>query len=142
MALRLDSAAGLLPERSTGVDDLLAEARRDLERLQPLAAHQATDQGALLIDIRSDSQRAADGLIPSAVHVPRNVLEWRLDPACEHRDRELARSGRRVILICKEGYQSSLAAATVRRFGVDATDVIGGFLAWRDAGLPVDRPAA
>jgi rhodanese-related sulfurtransferase len=129
-----------LPERSTGVDDLLAEARRDLDRLSPAAADAATSQGAVLIDIRSESQRATDGLIPSAVHVPRNVLEWRLDPASRHRDPELARSDRQLVLICDEGYQSSLAAATVRRFGVDATDVIGGFQAWREAGLPIVGP--
>jgi rhodanese-related sulfurtransferase len=71
--------------------------------------------------------------------IPRNVLEWRLDPSCEHRDPELAVSDRLVILICNEGYQSSLAAATLRRFGVDATDVAGGAQAWIAAGLPVGR---
>ena len=99
---------------------------------------EAVERGAILIDIRSESQRAADGLIPDASFVPRNQLEWRLDPASEHRDPGLARRDRAVILICDEGYQSSLAAATVRRFGVDATDVAGGFQAWREAGLPVD----
>ncbi len=94
-------------------------------------------RGAVLIDIRSDSQRAADGRIHAAVHIPRNVLEWRLDPECEHRDPDLARTDKRLILICNEGYQSSLAAATIRGFGVDATDVAGGFQAWRDQGLPV-----
>ena len=69
--------------------------------------------------------------------MPRNVLEWRLDPACEHRDPELARRDARVVLICDEGYQSSLAAATLTRFGLDATDVVGGFQAWRAAGLAV-----
>jgi rhodanese-related sulfurtransferase len=96
-------------------------------------------EGDVLIDIRSDTQRASDGLIPGAAVVPRNVLEWRLDPNCEHRDPELARPDQRVIVICNEGYQSSLAAATVRRFGVDATDVVGGFQAWREAGLPVSE---
>jgi rhodanese-related sulfurtransferase len=86
---------------------------------------------------RHQVQRAADGLIPAAAFVSRNVLEWRLDPASEHSDPELARRDRQVILICNEGYQSSLAAATVRRFGIEATDVIGGFQAWREEGLPV-----
>jgi len=95
--------------------------------------------GALLVDIRSDSQRMTDGLIPAARFVPRNVLEWRLDPACPYRDPELARCEARIVLLCDQGYQSSLAAATVRSFGVSATDVIGGFRAWRAAGLPVDR---
>jgi rhodanese-related sulfurtransferase len=122
------------------VDDLLAGARSVLARLSPAAAWEASGKGAALVDIRSESQRLADGLIPAAVCVPRNVLEWRLDPASEHRDPELARYDRRLILICNEGFQSSLAAATIRGFGVDATDVIGGFQAWRESGLPVARP--
>jgi rhodanese-related sulfurtransferase len=72
------------------------------------------------------------------VHL-RNVLEWRLDPACPHRDPELVRRDRVVIVVCDEGYQSSLAPATLRRFGLDAADVIGEFQAWRAAGLPVER---
>ncbi|HSD25338.1 MAG TPA: rhodanese-like domain-containing protein [Solirubrobacterales bacterium] len=130
-----------MPERSKGVDDLLAEARRDLDRLSPEEALEATREGAALIDIRSESQRAADGLIPAAAYIPRNVLEWRLDPECEHRDPELARAGLRLIVVCNEGCQSSLAAATIRRFGLEATDVIGGFRAWRNAGLPIERGA-
>ena len=93
------------------------------------------------MDIRSDSQRAEDGLIPDAAFVPRNVLEWRLDPASPHRDVELARRDRCLILVCNEGYQSSLAAAGLRRFGVDATDMIGGFQSWRADGLPVEPPS-
>jgi rhodanese-related sulfurtransferase len=73
------------------------------------------------------------------VVIGRNVLEWRLDPRCEQRDPDLARPGARVILICDEGYQSSLAAANLCRFGLDATDVTGGAQAWLAAGLPVDR---
>lgn len=124
------------------VDQLLASARAGLERLTPAEAHAAIDDGALLVDIRSDGQRAADGQIPRARIVQRNALEWRLDPACPHRDPELGRRGARIVLLCDEGFQSSLAAATVRSFGVDATDVIGGFRAWRAAGLPVAPPAA
>jgi rhodanese-related sulfurtransferase len=119
------------------VDQLLVEARAQLFRLTPAEAERAARDGAVLVDIRSDSQRARDGLVRDAKHIPRNVLEWRLDPACEHRDPELTRPGLRVILICDQGYQSSLAAATLRRFGVDATDVHGGFRAWRAVGLPV-----
>ena len=126
-------------EPPIGVDALLVEARGELARVSPAVALEAESEGALLIDIRSDTQRSEDGLIPSAKHVSRNVLEWRLDPRSEHRDPELARSDRRIILVCNEGYQSSLAAATVRRFGIDATDMIGGFQAWRSAGLPVSR---
>jgi rhodanese-related sulfurtransferase len=123
------------------VDQLLATAREELARLSPAEAIASQRSGAVLIDIRSESQRSRDGEIPDAKRHPRNVLEWRLDPECEHRDRDVARRDVRVILICDEGFQSSLAAATVRRFGIDATDVIGGFQAWDAAGLPVDRLA-
>jgi rhodanese-related sulfurtransferase len=123
----------------TSVEQLLAQARALLQRLTPQQAHEAMRADAVLVDIRSDAQRAADGMIPGARVVPRNVLEWRLDPACPHRDPELGRRDARIVLMCDEGYQSSLAAATVRSFGVAAaTDVIGGFRAWRAAGLPVE----
>ena len=125
--------------RTTSVEQLLAAARAGLERLTPAAAHAAMGEGAVLVDIRSDAQRARDGLVPGARVIPRNVLEWRLDPACAHRDPALARRDARIVLLCHEGYQSSLASATVRSFGVAATDVIGGFRAWRAAGLPVER---
>jgi rhodanese-related sulfurtransferase len=121
----------------TSVEQLLADARARLRRLTPAQAWAAMQDGALLVDIRSDSQRAADGVIPGARFVPRNVLEWRLDPACPHRDPTLARTDGRVMLLCDEGYQSSLAAANAVSFGVPATDVIGGFRAWRAAGLPI-----
>ena len=124
----------------TSVEQLLSDARAQLRRLTPEDAHAAMGDGATLVDIRSDSQREADGVIPGAVFVPRNVLEWRLDPACPHREAALGRTDARIVLLCDEGYQSSLAAATVRGFGVAAaTDVIGGFRAWRRAGLPVVR---
>jgi rhodanese-related sulfurtransferase len=122
------------------VDELLLEARSVLRRLTPREAYAGMGGGLRLVDIRSDAQRQVDGLIPGAVYVPRNVLEWRLDPACPHRNRELCRADGRVALICDGGYQSSLAAATLRRFGLaDVTDVIGGFRAWRAVGLPVER---
>lgn len=121
------------------VDGLLVEARAQLTRVNPGDAMRAIRNGAVLVDIRSDTQRRDDGLIPGSHFVPRNVLEWRLDPASSHATPELVNLGHEVILICDEGYQSSLDAATLRRFGVDATDVIGGFQAWRDAGLPINR---
>jgi rhodanese-related sulfurtransferase len=118
---------------------LLTEARRQLRRLEPRDAQQALSDGFHLVDIRSDRQRAEDGVIPRARYVPRHVLEWRLDPESPHRDPELGSPDARIMLICNEGYQSSLAAATLQRFGLaDATDVVGGFQAWRDAGLPVE----
>lgn len=122
----------------TTVEQLLADAVGELERLTPADAHRAIRGGAHLVDIRSDGQRAADGVIPSAHVMERNVLEWRLDPACPHRDPVLGRREARLVLICHEGYQSSLAAATVQRFRRSAiSDVGGGFPAWRAAGLPV-----
>jgi rhodanese-related sulfurtransferase len=122
------------------VDDLLEEARAGLTRLSPAAARAAAARGdAVLLDIRPESQRARDGLVPDARTVERNALEWRLDPACAHRDPQLARRDVTLVLICDEGYQSSLAAATLRRLGLDATDLEGGFQAWRHAGLPVER---
>ena len=130
-----------MSEQAETVDGLLASARDQLARVSPAEAFEEAKAGAVIVDIRTDAQRADDGLIPNAAVVPRNVLEWRLDPASEHRDPALARRDLRVILICHEGYQSSLAAATVRRFGVDATDVIGGAQAWRAAGLPMESPS-
>jgi rhodanese-related sulfurtransferase len=127
----------------TTVEQLLAAARSRLQRLTPGQAYNAMrDHHAQLVDIRSDHQRAADGVIPGAHFIARNVLEWRLDPACAHCDPLLAHTGTPLVLICNEGYQSSLAAATVQRFGHrPVTDVIGGFRAWQAAGLPVQRDA-
>jgi rhodanese-related sulfurtransferase len=124
------------------VNELLARARERLERLEPPDALAAvTDAGAILIDIRSEAQREADGIVPRARFVPRNVLEWRMDPDCPYRDPAVARLDARVVLMCNEGHQSSLAAATLQDMGfADATDVAGGFQAWRRAGLPV-QPA-
>jgi rhodanese-related sulfurtransferase len=131
-----------LEHQPATVEQLLDAARASLARLTPEQARAAMRAGARLIDIRSDSQRARDGLIPGARFVARNVIEWRLDPASPHRDPELARPDAPLVLICHEGYQSSLAAATVQRFGYrSVTDVIGGFEAWRAAGLPVDQAA-
>ena len=127
----------------TTVEQLLAAARSTLRRLTPEATHAAMRDGAHLIDIRSDTQLATDGTILGAHVVARNVLEWRLDPTCPHRDAELTRSDGLFVLICDEGFQSSLAAATVQRFGSrPVTDVIGGFRAWRAAGFPVQPDRA
>jgi rhodanese-related sulfurtransferase len=123
------------------IDELLAAARSRLCRLAPAQALQAMRTGAALIDIRSDSQIARDGTIAGALVIGRNVLEWRLDPASQHRHRQAPRLADQVILLCDEGYQSSLAAATLEQLGfTHATDVDGGFQAWRQAGLPVSPP--
>jgi rhodanese-related sulfurtransferase len=122
-------------------EELLVEARAGLDRLEPAEARRAVEGGALLIDIRSDSQRERDGIVPQSQLVERNVLEWRLDPQGEWRDAELARADAHVVLLCQDGYQSSLAAANLQKLGIErATDVTGGFRAWRAAGLPVARP--
>ena len=95
--------------------------------------------GGLLVDIRSESQRERDGCVSGAAAFPRNVLEWRADPTSPAHDPRFADFGRRVIVMCDEGYQSSLAAETLQRLGFEAaTDLIGGFQAWRAAGLPTE----
>ncbi len=122
------------------IDDLLERARAQLERLAPAEAQAAVGNGALIVDIRAESQRRRDGVVPGALFIPRNVLEWRCDPSSRWRDPEASDPGRQVIVMCNEGYQSSLAAATLKQLGHgDATDLIGGFQAWRAAGLPVER---
>lgn len=127
------------PDTPVTVDQLLYGARARLRRLTPSEAFAWMGRGAHLIDIRSDRERAQDGVAPGSQFVSRNVLEWRLDPACRYRDPTLARRDARIVLLCEEGFQSSLAAATLLDFGLrHATDVIGGFRAWRAAGLPVD----
>jgi len=119
------------------VDELLAEARSGLERVTPAQSSAALDAGAILIDIRPSEQRNRDGEIPGAHVIARNVLEWRLDPVGEYRDPAVAHADRQMIVFCNAGYASSLAAATLRQLGLDATDMIGGFQAWREEGLPV-----
>ena len=121
------------------VDDLLAEARAKLDRLDPREAHAAVEAGqALIVDIRAESQRAADGVVPGAAFIPRNVIEWRADPASGYGDEQLT-SGRRIVVMCDAGYQSSLVAATLQELGLEgATDLAGGFQAWRGAELPVE----
>jgi rhodanese-related sulfurtransferase len=120
------------------IDELLADARARLTRLDPHEAAAAVGDGALILDIRSESQRAADGVVPGAIFVARNVLEWRCDPHSEHRDPRIDGRDRQLILMCNEGYQSSLAAATLHDLGLTrTTDLAGGFQAWRAAGLPV-----
>ena len=112
------------------VEELLESARARLDRVDPQAAQAAMQDGALLVDIRSESQRERDGVVPGSTFIARNVLEWRLDQMA---------GAPRVIVMCNEGYQSSLAAATLCDLGANATDLAGGFQAWRAAGLPVGR---
>ncbi|HXW45015.1 MAG TPA: rhodanese-like domain-containing protein [Streptosporangiaceae bacterium] len=138
-AARLSSSA--LPTGAPTIDDLLAEARGGLQRLRPEAAFAALTDGAALIDIRPLEQRIVEGEVPGAIIIGRNVLEWRLDPRSEARIPALARADMRIIVMCSEGYASTLAAASLRRIGLrEATDLDGGFQAWHAAGLPT-RPA-
>nr|WSW66421.1 rhodanese-like domain-containing protein [Streptomyces sp. NBC_00995] len=122
-----------------GIDQLLERVRAGYERIGPQEAMTAAEDGALLVDIRYAELRARDGLIPGALVVERNELEWRLDPRGSHRAAQAVSHGLRVVVICNEGYASSLAAESLHRLGLyRATDLIGGFQAWRAAGLPVE----
>lgn len=118
------------------VDALLAEARTGLVRVAPLEAAGEMHRGAFLVDIRPHAQRCAEGEVPGALVIERNVLEWRMDPTCPHHIPEIEGAGQRILVLCSEGYASSFAALSLRELGLDATDVIGGFQAWRRAGLP------
>ena len=121
------------------IDVLLTRARGRLDRVTIETVGEAIRAGALLVDIRSELQRATDGVVAGAIFHPRNVLEWRCDPTSGHDDPRLSRDlGRRIILMCNEGYQSSLAASSLQDLGfLRATDLVGGFQAWAAAGLPV-----
>jgi rhodanese-related sulfurtransferase len=116
----------------SAISRLLEESRRGLDRVDPvdLAAVQAA--GALVVDTRPVEQRRRDGELPGAVVIDRNVLEWRLDPTSPHRLPVADDPERRIVLVCHEGYSSSLAACTLQRLGlVNATDLRGGYEAWR-----------
>ncbi|MET7856235.1 rhodanese-like domain-containing protein [Streptomyces sp. NPDC005318] len=122
-----------------GIDDLLERVRAGFDRIGPSEAAAAASDGALLVDIRYAELRERDGLIPGALVVERNELEWRLDPQGSHRAPEAVSHDLQVVVVCNEGYASSLAAASLRQLGLyRATDLIGGFQAWRAAGLPVE----
>jgi rhodanese-related sulfurtransferase len=121
------------------VDQLLDEARSMLpDRPTPQQTLREFSLGAFVVDIRGDEQQRRDGLIPGAAIIRRNVLEWRCDPKSEWRDSRVKSHEQRVILVCDEGYQSSLAAANLQLLGmINATDMAGGFQQWRKEGLPV-----
>ena len=122
----------------SAVDRLLAEARARIQRWTPAETHAHAQRGALLIDIRPVAQRAAHGVVPGALCIERNVLEWRLDPSRAHRLPEASSCARRVIVLCQQGYASSLAADSLRSLGYAlAADMIEGFDGWRAAGLPI-----
>jgi rhodanese-related sulfurtransferase len=126
------------PAGARTIDEVLAAARARLDRVGPQQAQAAMQAGALLVDIRPAAQRAAEGEVPGALIIERNVLEWRLDPASDTRLPQAGRYDLPVIVMCSEGYTSSLAAASLHDLGLTAaTDLAGGFQAWAAAGLPV-----
>ncbi len=134
------TAAGTSGQRPVGIDALLDRVRAGYQRIEAREAHEAARTGeALLVDIRYAALRDRDGLIPGALVVERNELEWRLDPQGSHRVPEATGHDLRVVVICNEGYASSLAVDSLRQLGLHrATDLVGGFQAWRSAGLPVE----
>ena len=118
--------------RPPTIDELLATARGRLERVSPEALEPERKAGALIVDIRPLEQRQRDGAPPHALVIDRNVLEWRLDPTSDHRVAESTDHDQRIVIVCNEGYSSSLAAASLQDLGLRrATDLIGGFQAWR-----------
>jgi rhodanese-related sulfurtransferase len=131
------------PRGARSIDELLADARSRIDRVTPHEAATRVAGGAVLVDIRPAAQRAREGQIAGALVVERNVLEWRFDPASDARLPEATGYDVDVVVLCSEGYTSSLAADALRSLGLlRATDVVGGFLAWQRAGLPtVAAPA-
>jgi rhodanese-related sulfurtransferase len=125
------------PPGALTIEEILAAARGRLLRLTPHEAFREQAEGAVLIDIRPAAQRAHEGELPGSLIVERNHLEWRLDPCCDARLPWVTGYDQRIVIICREGYTSSLAAAALHDLGLHrATDVIGGFRAWTEAGLP------
>jgi rhodanese-related sulfurtransferase len=126
------------------IDELLRTARGRLDRLEPKEADAAQRAGALIVDTRDSDTRRSDGVIPGSLHIPLSVLEWRLDPDADAAFHNTHVHGldQQLVLVCAHGYSSSLAAARLQELGfARATDVVGGFAAWREEGLPV-RAAA
>ena len=126
----------------SAIERLLDGKRTRLERLSPTEALHAQEEGALLVDTRPVVNREAEGEIPGALVIDRNVLEWRLDPSSPDRVPEADSTDRHIVLFCNEGYASSLAAVQLQELGLTrATDMAGGFRAWRARGLPTTGPA-
>lgn len=126
-------------EATKSLSELLDDARSKLKRMSPLELTQSAD--AIVLDTRTPTDRALYGCIPGSLHVPRTVLEWRVAQDAPLKLEQITSTAVTIVVVCNEGFSSSLAAATLQTLGYEnATDLIGGFLAWRDAGLPVDRP--
>ena len=130
------------PAGARGVDQMLADARARLHRLDPAATAAAQRDGAVLVDIRPAAQRTATGIIPGALVIERNYLEWRFDPEGDARLPIADSYDLAIVVYCAEGYTSSLAAATLQDLGLHrATDLAGGLNAWLAAGLPTVEEA-
>jgi rhodanese-related sulfurtransferase len=141
----VDAAEPLMFRRTTRttVHDLVAEARARLVRTtaEELAARLATDPGCVVLDTRTTTDRAELGTVPGSIHTPRTTLEWRVDPSSGYAHQAIRCFDQCLVVMCSEGYSSSLGAASLQRLGfVNATDLVGGFMAWRAAGLPIERP--
>jgi rhodanese-related sulfurtransferase len=125
------------------VDELVERSRRGVRRLTPREVRDAAARGALVVDTRTETQRRRQGELPGALVIDRTVLEWRLDPKGEFRIPEATNHDLEIVVVCRHGCSSSLAAASLRELGLHrATDMIGGVEAWAEAGLPLtDGPA-
>jgi rhodanese-related sulfurtransferase len=120
------------------LEDLLTEARSSLVRLTPAEAREAQANGALILDTRMITDRERFGTVADSIHAPRTKLEWIVDPVSGYSHERIQGFHQLLIVMCDGGFSSSIAAATLQRLGfVNATDMIGGFFAWRDDGLPV-----
>ncbi|MEV4129874.1 rhodanese-like domain-containing protein [Nocardia sp. NPDC049707] len=118
------------------IDQMLENARARLNRIYAFETPQAVDRGAILVDIRPQAQRAREGALPGALVIERNVLEWRLDPSSSARLALANDHDVEWIIVCSEGYTSSLAAVALQELGLHrATDVIGGYQALKAASL-------
>jgi rhodanese-related sulfurtransferase len=121
-----------------GIDEVLAAARERIRRYESAEAAAAVGEGAVIVDLRPHDERARTGIVPGSIHVPRSVLEWRVDPSSSWPNPNVADRSLALILVCEHGYSSSLAAASLVELGFDrAGDLVGGFEAWAADGLPV-----
>jgi rhodanese-related sulfurtransferase len=125
------------------VDELIEHSRRGVRRLGPREVVEAAARGALVVDTRTEAQRRRQGELPGALVIDRTVLEWRLDPKCEFRIPEAGDFDLEIVVVCRQGYSSSVAAASLRALGLHrATDMVGGVEAWAAAGLPLTEGPA
>jgi rhodanese-related sulfurtransferase len=130
----------MCPRERLTLDEMLEQARARIRRLDPRTAHEAAANGALIIDIRSATDRDRDGVVPGSLHIPRTVLEWRVAPDSPWRSPYAPSLDQETLLLCDHGYSSSLAAATLSDLGFgNAGDVVGGFEEWCNAGLPTAK---